>query len=295
MAYAVFKDPADLTNGDMVVFDAGRLDIYNKIDGVRSTVPTTPLKKHKAGSAPIGSWTELPGYWQEQPQVLVSIKKVPTYYARGRLGQQRFTLSCEVQSTGASFKYRIRPVLTFYITGGGSGTITVNETHDTYKYSGRDDANNSTLTFADLITTPQSGSGMLSLSISWRTRATGTNRYISDNPPRYRWTTNCQIYIDKFKVSNSGTISVESEQLVSETNTAYGQNLQTQSFSGINLGSDTCSWVIRKATQPHTVTEIRGGSYDMANTLTLNSYSYTTTAETITNPSGEVFYLAIGR
>ena len=65
MAYTVFKDPADLTNGNMVVFDAGRLDIYNKIDGVRSTVPTTPLKKYKAGSAPIGSWTELPGYWQE--------------------------------------------------------------------------------------------------------------------------------------------------------------------------------------------------------------------------------------
>ena len=130
MAKMIFKDPLDLSNGDMIVLDEGRLDIYNKIDGARSAIPTTPLKKYKAGSAPIGSWTELPGYWQEQPQVLVSIKKVPTYYARGRIGQKRFTLSCEVQATGTPLKYRIRPVLTFYIGSGGSGTKTVNELAD---------------------------------------------------------------------------------------------------------------------------------------------------------------------
>ncbi len=290
MSYAVFKNPADLENGDMVIFDAGRLDIYNKIDGVRSTVPTTPLKKYKAGSAPIGSWTELPGYWQEQPQVLVSVKKVPAYYARGRLGQQRFTLSCEVQPTGTPLKYRIRPTLIFYIGSGGSGTETVNEELDTYVdwY-----AELETLRYRDKRTTPQPGMGTLAVNISWQTRARSANRFIG-NDEVFQWSTNCQIYIDKFKVSSAGAISVESQLLVNETNVAYGQAVQTRTFSGIDLGGGTCSWTIRKATQAASRSTV-DASYDMANLLRLNSYSYATSAETITNPSGEVFYLAIGR
>lgn len=295
MAYAAFKDPADLTNGDMVVFDAGRLDIYNKIDGVRSTVPTTPLKKYKAGSAPIGSWTELPGYWQEQPQVLVSVKKIPTYYARGRLGQQKFTLSCEVQPTGTALKYRIRPLLTFYITGGASGTETVNESNETGIYDDfSSDIRNGSLTFGTRVTTPQPGAGTLTVSISWMTRARGTNKYIN-NDERFQWTTNTQIYIDMFKVSSSGEISVGSQRLVNETNVAYGQAVQTQTFSGIDLGSGTCSWRLRKTSQAVSVANVDASNTDMSNLLRLNSYSYTTSAETLTNPTGEVFYLAIGR
>lgn len=294
MAYAVFKDPADLTNGNMVVFDAGRLDIYNKIDGVRTTTPTTPLKKYKAGSAPIGSWTELPGYWTEQPQVLVSAKKIPTYYARGRLGQQRFTLSCEVQSTGTAMKYQIRPILTFYIGSGGSGTTTVNETREAYGYA---DVYGGTFIVGTKVTTPQPGIGNLTVSISWQTwMRLGTDQGSPDGKLRRDWRTNSQIYIDKFMVSNSGNISVESQQLVSESNVSYGQALQTQTITGINLGNGTCSWVIRKETQCAGIVGDAGhGGSDIVNTLRLNSYSYTTSAETLTNPTGEVFYLAIGR
>lgn len=291
MAFMVCKDPADPENGSAVVFDAGRLDIYNKIDGVRATTPTTPLKKYKAGSAPIGSWTELPGYWTETPKVLVSIKKAPTYYARGRLGQQRFTLSCEVQSTGTAFKYRIRPALTFYIGSGGSGTETVNEELATDV----DWYGNESVTFGEKSTTPQPGTGTLTVNISWQTRAKSSPRFVG-NDECYQWTTNTQIYIDKFKVSRAGTISVESQQLVSESGTAYGQAVQTQTFSGIGLGDDTCSWVIRKVTQAASRSTVGGGNVsDMVNLLRLNSYSYTTSAETLTNPTGEVFYLAIGR
>lgn len=294
MAYAVFKDPADLTNGNMVVFDAGRLDIYNKIDGVRTTTPTTPLKKYKAGSAPIGSWTELPGYWTETPQVLVSAKKIPTYYARGRLGQQRFTLSCEVQSTGTAMKYQIRPILTFYIGSGGSGTTTVNETREAYGYA---DVYGGTFIVGTKVTTPQPGIGNLTVSISWQTwMRLGTDQGSPDGKLRRDWRTNSQIYIDKFMVSNSGNISVESQQLVSESNVSYGQTLQTQTITGINLGNGTCSWVIRKETQCAGIVGDAGhGGSDIVNTLRLNSYSYTTSAETLTNPTGEVFYLAIGR
>ena len=288
MAQAIFKDPADLENGDMVVFDSARLDIYNKIDGVRSTVPTTPLKKYKAGSAPIGSWTELPGYWQEQPQVLVSVKKVPTYYARGKLGQQRFTLSCDVQPSETPLKYKIKPVLTFYIGSGGSGTEAVNETLganvDVYGIE--------SVTFTGKSTTPQFGIGTLTVSISWQTRARSGYRFIG-NDEVYQWATNCQIYIDKFKVSAAGDISVESQLLVSESGVGYGQGVQTQTFSGIDLGNGTCSWVIRKETQAASRSTV-DGRYDIANLLRLNSYSYTTNAETLA-PSGEVFYLAIGR
>ena len=289
MAFMVCKDPAAPENGNAVVFDAGRLDIYNKIDGVRTTTPTTPLKKYKAGTAPIGSWTELPGYWTETPKVLVSIKKVPTYYARGRLGQQRFTLSCEVQSTGTAFKYRIRPVLTFYIGSGGSGTETVNETlaTDVDWYGGVE-----TVTFVGKSTTPQSGAGTLTVNISWQTRAKSGPRFVG-NDECYQWTTNCQIYVDKFKVTSAGTISIESQQIVSESGVGYGQGVQTRTISGISLGNDTCSWVIRKEVQAASRATV-SGSQDMINLLRLNSYSYTTNAETLA-PSGEVFYLAIGR
>lgn len=291
MAFIVCKDPADTENGNAVVFDAGRLDIYNEIDGVRTTMPTTPLKKYKAGNAPIGSWTELPGYWTETPQVLVSIKKVSTYFARGRLGQQRFTLSCEVESTGTAFKYRIRPALTFYIGSGGSGTETVNEmlATDIDLYGGIE-----SITFVGKATTPQLGAGTLTVNISWQTRAQSTNRFIG-NDERFRWTTNSQIYIDKFKVTSAGAISIESQQLVSESGVGYGQAVQTRTISGISLGNDTCSWVIRKETQAASRSTVSASDQDIVNMLRLNSYSYTTSAETITNPSGEVFYLAIGR
>lgn len=290
MAQLVFKDPYDLENGDMVVLDAGRLDIYNKIDGARSTTPTTPLKKYKAGSAAIGAWTELPGYWTETPEVLVSAKNIPTYYARGRLGKQRFTLSCAVESTGAAFKYRIKPTLTFYIAGGASGTETANEELATKVdwYAGIE-----TLRYRDKRTTPRFGTGTLSVNISWQTRARSANRFIG-NDEVYQWSTNCQIYIDKFKVASGGAISIESEQLVAESGVAYGQAVQTKTFSGIDLGDGTCSWTVRKATQAASRTTA-DGEFDMTNLLRLNWYSYTTPAETITNPSGEVFYLAIGR
>ena len=291
MAYMVCKDPADPENGNAVVFNAGQLDIYNKIDGVRTTTPTTPLKKYKAGSAPIGSWTELPGYWTETPQVLVSAKKIPTYYARGRLGQQRFTLSCEVQSAGTALKFRIRPILTFYIGSGGSGTETVNEEVPTdVDWNG-----NETVNFVGKSTTPRFGAGTLSVSISWQTRARSFYIRLHHNEA-YRWSTNSQIYVDKFKVMSNGAISIESQQLVSESGTAYGQEVQTQTFTGINLGNDTCSWVIRKETQTASRDTADGGpDADIVNLLRLNSYSYTTSAETLTNPTGEVFYLAIGR
>ena len=290
MAFMVCKDSADPENGNAVVFDAGRLDIYNKIDGARTTTPTTPLKKYKAGSAPIGSWTELPGYWTETPKVLVSVKKVPTYFARGRLGQQRFTLSCEVESTGTAFKYQIRPVLTFYIGSGGSGTETVNEelATDVDFYGGVD-----SVIFVGKSTTPQPGTGTLTVNISWQTRARSANRFVG-NDERFQWATSTQIYIDKFKVASNGTISVESQQLVSESNVAYGQAVQTRTISGIDLGSGTCSWVIRKETQAGARSTVNGSNQDMVNMLRLNSYSYTTSAETLA-PSGEVFYLAIGR
>ena len=226
--------------------------------------------------------------------MLVSVKNMPTYYARGRLGQQRFTLSCEVQSTGTPLKYRIRPTLTFFIGGGVSGTVTVNESLESYSYGS---ASEGTPVIGLKTTTPQAGIGTLTLNVSWQTRMRlGTNIIQPDGNVRCDWRTNTQIYIDMFKVATNGTISVESQQLVNETNVAYGQNLQTQTFTGINLGNGTCSWIIRKETQcTGSVSDAGNGASDVINTLRLNSYSYTTSAETISNPSGEVFYLAIGR
>ena len=294
----IFKDRDDLNNGDAVVFDAGRLDIYNKIDGVRDATPTTTLKKCKAGKAAANAWTELPGYWLEAPSVLVSAKKVPTYFARYRYASQRFTLGCTVAPTGAPYKYKIYPTLSFIAAAGATGTIAVNETVGQYvggTWYGVPDAPR----FGTRFTTPQHGAGTLTINLSWLTRAKFTTNVKRPSGFELRnWRTNCQIYIDRLKVSSGGAVARDSQLLVSESNLAYGQAMQTQTISGISLGDGTCSWVLRKETQCSGAYEDGGfglgATADRQNWLGLNWYSYATAAQTI-YPAGEVFYLAIGR
>lgn len=292
----IFKDPNDLVNGDAVVFDADRMDIYNKIDGQRAATPTTTLKRCKAGTAAANAWTELPGIWLEKPTVLISAKKVPTYYARHRYATQRFTLGCTVEATGAPYKYRIYPTLTFIAGSGGSGTIQVNEKLGNSvvgSWYGTDDAPR----IGTRSTSPQHGAGTLQVNFSWMTRAKFTTN--TKRPSGYEmrnWRTNCQIYIDKLKINSAGAASIESQLLVSESNMAYGQAMQTKTVTGIDLGDGTCSWVLRKETQCPGGYDDGGTSYgaDRQSWLSLNWYSYTTAAKTI-YPAGEIFYLAIGR
>jgi hypothetical protein len=294
----IFKDPKDLVNGDAVVFDADRMDIYNKIDGQRAASPTTTLKRCKAGTAAANAWTELPGIWLEKPTVLVSAKKVPTYFARHRYATQRFTLGCTVEATGAPYKYRIYPTLAFIAGAGGSGTIQVNEKLG-YSVVGSWIGTEAAPRIGTRITSPQHGAGTLQVNFSWMTRAKFTTNYQHGGTHQYRkryWRTNCQIYLDKYKVNTVGVATVESQILVSESNMGYGQEMQTKTVTGIDLGDGTCSWVLRKETQcPGGYDEgDYGGAADRQSWLTLNWYSYTTAART-TYPAGEIFYLAIGR
>lgn len=292
----IFKDPNDLVNGDAVVFDADRMDIYNKIDGQRAATPTTTLKRCKAGTAAANAWTELPGIWLEKPTVLVSAKKVPTYFARHRYATQRFTLGCTVEATGAPYKYRIYPTLTFIAGSGTAGTIQVNEKLGS-SAAGSWFGTETAPCIATRITAPQHGAGTLQVNFSWMTRAKfTTNQKRPSGFGMRNWRTNCQIYIDKYKVNSAGTATVESQLLVSESNTAYGQAMQTKTATGIDLGDGTCSWVLRKETQCPGGYDDGGTSYsaDRQNWLYLNWYSYTTAART-TYPAGEIFYLAIGR
>lgn len=294
----IFKDPYDPDNGDAVVFDAGRLDIYNKIDGARTATPTTTLSKCKAGKATANAWTELPGIWRETPTVLISAKKVPTYFARHRYAAQRFTLGCTVAATGAPYKYKIYPSLTFYAGAGSPVTISVNEKIG-YSLVSVYYTDTSTPRIGTRVTSPQHGAGTMTLNLSWMTRAKFPTNIVQSGKTKLRnWRTNCQIYLDKYKVSAAGVLSVESQLLVSESNIAYGQAMQTKTVSGIDLGDGTCSWVLRKETQltgdyddGGTGT---GGAADRQNWLGLNWYSYATAAQTL-YPAGEVFYLAIGR
>lgn len=292
----IFKDPYDPDNGDAVVFDAGRLDIYNKIDGARTATPTTTLSKCKAGKAAANAWTELPGIWRETPTVLISAKKVPTYFARYRYAAQRFTLGCTVAATGAPYKYKIYPSLIFYAGAGGSGTISVNEMKG-YSNVGSWYGSDVAPRIGTRITSAQHGAGTLSVNLSWQTRAKFTTNVKRPSGFVMRnWRTNCQIYLDKYKVSAAGVLSVESQLIVSESGLAYGQGMQTQTITGINLGDGTCSWVLRKETQANGVYDDGGVGYaaDRQNWLGLNWYSYATAAQTL-YPAGEVFYLAIGR
>ncbi|EXG78371.1 hypothetical protein [Cloacibacillus evryensis] len=282
---AVFKDPKDLANGDMVVLDSGRLDIYNKIDGVRTVTPTTTLKKCESKSAPLNAWTELEGYWQEPPAVLVSPKRVPTYFSRGRYGRQRFQLGCSVAASDSPLKYRIYPSCKFTIEAGSSGTIKVGESINLWPEGSFYFPTGNSL--STIITSAQSGMGSLTVSFSWRTMY----GYSNATPGTADFRAN--IYLDVLRAGASGSPVLETHLLVSESFFAMEQPVQT-TVKTVSLGGAPCAWWLRKEGD---IQNIRTGTRDIGyeHSLTLNSYSCVIPGEEFYPTDGEVFYLAIGR
>lgn len=296
----IFKDPSDPTNGDMVVLDSGRLDIYNKIDGVRTSTPTTTLRKCRVGTAPLNAWSLLDGYWQEPPKVIISPKKIPTYFARGRNGRQKFSMSLNI-AADAQYKYKIYPTCAFAIDGGSSGWINVGETvggstnleSDTSGQGNVGDGN--WPTYGTIVTGAQMGSGTLTINYSWRTQYRGLWYAAGGRLYCHFGNTYCEIYLDVLRIgagASVGNARLESTLLTSQS-AGYGQATQSAEKS-VSLGSDMCAWWLRKVAR---VTGSAGETNTWeapVNLLTLNGYSFATAAETL-YPAGEVFYLAIGR
>lgn len=282
----IFKDPNDLTNGDMVVLTSGSLDIYNKIDGMRSSAPTTTLRKCEAKSAPVNEWTELDGYWKEQPEVILSPKHIPTYYVHGRYGRQKFTLGCTVEAADASMKYKIYPSCSFLVEAGTSGIISIDEhigsvwSNTLWPLGGFSD------TIPTLMTSPQFGCGNITVNFSWRTMYGWSNA--SPGAADFR----ADIFFEAIKAGNNGTPERVTVQLINESDFSFAQGQQTSSKT-VAMGSCAYSWFLRKATY---IQNIRAGTSNVGaeHSLVLSSYSCSVPAETIT-PTGEVFYLAIGR
>lgn len=278
---SIFKDPNDPANGDMVVLDCGRLDIYNKIGGVRTEEPTTTLRKCVSKSAPLNTWTEIDGYWQEPPSVLVSPKRVPTYFSRGRYGRQKFTLGCTVAPSGSPLKYRIYPSCTFTIEAGSSGAVSVAESIDLWSDWGFLNGAGKQFT---IMGSPKCGMGNLTINFSWRTV------YGFNNATPGAADLRADIYLD---VLRAGAASPESHLLVGESSFSSGQPLQTAART-VALGTAPCAWWLRKEAY---AANIRTGTVQIGaeHSLTLNNYICSIPGEVFYPTDGEVFYLAVGR
>lgn len=282
----IFKDHDDLTNGNMVVLTSGRLDIYNKIDGIRMSEPTTTLRKCEAKSAPVNKWTELDGYWKERPEVILSPKHIPTYYARGRYGRQKFTLGCTVEASDRPMKYKIYPSCNFLIEAGTSGGINIDEHIGSVWGNTLWPLGNFSDKISTLMTSPQFGCGDLTVNFSWRTVYGWSGA--SPGAADFR----ADIFLEVIKAGENGNPERITVQLVSESAFFSTQEQQTLSKT-VAVGKFAYSWCLRKETY---IQNIRAGTSNIGaeHSLTLNSYSCSVSAETL-NPSGEVFYLAIGR
>lgn len=281
----IFKDPANPANGNAIILSAGRLDIYNCIDGLRTPTPTTTLTKCKAGSAAVGGWTELPGYWQEQPQVLITEKNIPTYYAAYRDSKQRFALGLQVASTGTAYKYKIYPSLVFYVESTGTKWSYPGELRG-WSNTLSDDYD--TPVIPSLITDAYYGRGAITVNYRYQTRILVGAQ---DGKHRHQYDYGMTIYADILRTSGN-SLYVQSIALKNESG-GYGQGITTAAGS-FDVGDSMCAWRLRKETWPGGYSEISNGSNDVQNWLGVDSYAYAGITKTL-YPAGEVFWLAVGR
>lgn len=272
-----FYDPDDRTSGDMTVITDGRIDIYNKINSVRRQVAA--LYNVQTGIGPINSWTQIAGYWMEQPKIILSPKRLPSFFAKYKLCRQRYTMSATVSQKSDGI-YQMYPTFTFYVdstSGGASPGYTANGTpnpgtRDNMYYSG------------DLpIITAQSSpfylspGGTVAVNYSYRIAS------------QQVLTTNCKVYLDYSRGNSYSSV------LLSDNSYNTGDTSELTFGASANVGDGLCIFRIRMevSVSAHGGT---GTAYtDQRYYLRLNSYSYSFGQTSFAPTDGEVFYLAVGR
>ncbi len=274
MSSLIFKDPQNPTTGNAVTIDSGNLNIYNEINGVRRL--TSTLNRIETGSASLNAWTTIGGYWQEAPQVVLSPKNLPVFFAQYSTGRQRFTLTPIVENVSNGI-YKIYPSIVYTVDGANESAFpnyldqVATSEFGSY-YNGKPPLVNLCTPFY-----PFAGG---SLSINYSYNLTVHHSYDD-------WSTNTKIYIDY-----SRGVSYSSALL--ENRTAWYKDPEQTRTVTPSIGSAACMWRLRMVGAFVDSKHVSNLHYYDSYYLRLNSYSFTFPATNIST-SGEVYYLAIGR
>lgn len=272
----VFYDDQNLSSGDMTIIRSGLLDIYNNINGARHKTAT--LNRVAVGVAAVNKWLELPGYWQEPPTVVLSPKKMPSYFTDFQMSKQSFSVEPQI-SLVRDGVYKIFPEFTFYvgavsankapqllITGNTSGTSSCGNPHQD-------------------ICTPFYLSPGGNIGIAFRYRMSYQKNTQGSNGISYY--NNVSVYLDVSRgysitshlLINRGAWAPDAEQTVSTTR---------------YVGDGFCQWRLRMSTSRSSSKD--GPKLSAAyHYLILNSYSLSFTGTSFSPTDAEVFYLAVGR
>lgn len=272
----VWRDPSDINAGDMVVLDSGKLEVYNKIDGVRQK--TTFLNNIVTGVATANEWSQISGFWQDAPTVILSLKKGPAYLSGYPLSAQRFTLSPIIEKVRDGV-YRLYPECEFH-----ADPISVNWN------SGIDFADYDWI-FDDSCAYPESctpfypcSGGTLSVDFRFKNAVQTT----LGGGTAYDLYLRNEFYLD---ICRGTTYS--SSLLYSSEGWATNYNWQNISRS-YATGNGFCTWRLRRIIS-RLNTRTNGGAQGKALDFGLVSYSFSFLGDTIVPTDAEVFYLAVGR
>lgn len=276
----VFYDDQNLSSGDMTVIRSGLLDIYNNINGARHKTAT--LNRVAVGVAAVNKWLELPGYWQEPPTVVLSPKKMPSYFTDFQMSKQGFSIDPQV-SLVRDGVYKIFPEFTFYV-----GKVSANEAPGLLiagsAAPGGVGAQSCGNPHQDICTpfylSPGGG-----VSVAFRYRMSYQRDTQGSSGVSYY--NNVSVYLDVSRggsitshlLRNRGAWAPDAEQTVSATR---------------DVGNGFCQWRLRMSTS---YSSSRDGPKLSAayHYLILNSYSFSFTGTSFSPTDAEVFYLAVGR
>lgn len=269
-----FYDPENIANGDMLVLNSGMLDIYNNIDGTRRK--TASLNRAAVGSAAINAWTELPGYWQNAPSVLLAPKKLPTYFTDFQLSTQRFTLSPTVELVSEGV-YKIYPAVTFYADGldvSENPALTIE-----YEYNGPGNPHPPKCT-------PFYPCAGGNLTVNFKYRLTYKSATQGSEGDEYYM--NTSVYLDVARGSSYSSYLLTSRS-------SWPVDTEQEVTATQDVGEGFCMWRLRRessCSNRRTHGANVGSNYDYFNFV---SYSFSFTGGNPSLTDGEVFYLAVGR
>ena len=276
----VFYDDQNLSSGDMTVIRSGLLDIYNNINGAR--YKTATLNRVAVGVAAVNEWFELPGYWQEPPTVVLSPKKMPSYFTDFQMSKQSFSVEPQI-SLVRDGVYKIFPEFTFYI-----GETSANEEPELLIAGSSEPGGVGTAGCGNPhqdICTPFYLSPGGDISVAFRYRMS----YQKDTQGSYgvSYYNNVSVYLD---VSRGDSIT--SHLLINRG--AWAPDAQQTVSTTQDVGDGFCQWRLRMSTSRSSSKDgpKLSASYHY---LILDSYSFSFTGTSFFPSDAEVFYLAVGR
>lgn len=113
----MIHDPA---TGKYCVMTAGDLDFYRSFDGVYRI--SKSLRNVVTGVANSDVWTEIPGFWEDPPQIIPSIRSLPFYNASFAAQDQTMTVMVtDLEETGSAGRYRFKGQT---VVTSAAGTVT---------------------------------------------------------------------------------------------------------------------------------------------------------------------------